>query len=54
MIRYFWPFLREDRRRLWITLLLLVIMGTFPAILGLVPVLLTSNYMRGDALGSGW
>jgi ABC-type multidrug transport system fused ATPase/permease subunit len=44
MIRYFWIYLREDRRKLWITLTLLIIMGAFPAILGLVPMLLTSHW----------
>ncbi|MFZ4768154.1 MAG: ABC transporter transmembrane domain-containing protein, partial [Roseimicrobium sp.] len=44
MMRYFWAYLREDRSRLWLSLALLLVMGVFPAVMGLVPVLLTSNW----------
>lgn len=44
MVGYFWRFLQEDRGKLWITFLLLLIAGALPTAMGLVPALLTSNW----------
>lgn len=44
MVVYFWRFVREDRGKLWISLVLLLITGTLPAVMGLLPALLTSTW----------
>ncbi len=41
---YFWRFLREDRRQMFFVLVLILVTGTLPAIMGLVPALLTSTW----------
>lgn len=44
MLAYFWRFLREDRPKVWMSLALLLITGSLPAIMGLLPALLTSTW----------
>ena len=44
MIAYFWRFLRDDKGKLSLNLVLLLVTGTLPAIMSFVPVLLTSTW----------
>lgn len=44
MVAYFWRFLREDRGKVWLSLVILLVTATLPAIMGLLPALLTSNW----------
>ena len=44
MAAYFWRFLREDRRKLGMALALVFITGSLPAIMGLLPWLVTKNW----------
>jgi ATP-binding cassette subfamily B protein len=53
MISYFWKYLREDRRKLWLCLVSLLITATLPAAMALVPVLLNSTW-RPDKIHQLW
>ena len=44
MVGYFWRFLSADRKKLIGSCLLITLLGSLPAIMGLVPTLLTSNW----------
>jgi ATP-binding cassette subfamily B protein len=44
MVAYFWRFLSEDRSKLYLSLVLLLITSSLPAIMGLLPALLTSTW----------
>jgi ABC-type multidrug transport system fused ATPase/permease subunit len=46
MVAYFWPFLREDKWKLGLSMLLVLITGTSPTIMSLLPWLLTSHWNR--------
>jgi len=46
-LRFFVPYLAKDRRRWWICAGILLLTGAAPAVMGLLPLLLTSNWAPG-------